>query len=81
VCEVTLDEDGVTHQVCYQIGDFGKSTLAQETPQAPDRDLPYGASASTPLRRQRHGILDPNEVDLTANICDGARPARPAPAP
>ena len=73
VCEVMLDEDGVTHQVCYQIGDFGKSTLAQETPQAPDETCPYGGKRiDTGFDDNDNGVLDPNEVDLTANICDGA---------
>jgi hypothetical protein len=69
VCETLPDEDV---RVCYEIGDFGTSTLAQETPLPPGAECPAGGKRiDTGFDDNDNGILDPNEVRATEFICDG----------
>jgi hypothetical protein len=73
VCEPGTDENGVIEEVCYEIGDFGKNTLAQETPAPPNETCPQGGKRiDTGFDDNDNGVLDANEVDISAYICNGA---------
>ncbi len=73
VCEPVLLPDGTTQQSCYEIGDFGKSTLAQTSEEpAGDNCLNGGKRIDSGFDDNDNGILDRTEVDVSAYICDGA---------
>ena len=42
VCEPVTDANGVTQTTCYEIGDFGKSTLAQSNEEPPGENCENG---------------------------------------
>ena len=72
VCEPVTGEDGTTQQLCYEIGDFGTSTLAQETDEPAGDNCPEGGRRiDTGFDDNDNGTLDANEVDISAYICNG----------
>jgi hypothetical protein len=72
VCDVVTQPDGATEEHCHEIGNFGKSTLAQESPEpAGDNCQGGGKRIDTGFDDNDNGQLDPSEIDVSAYICDG----------
>ena len=72
VCEPVEGSDGVVRDGCYEIGDFGQSTLAIESPEPPGSNCANGGKRiDTGFDDNDNGVLDPNEVNASVYICDG----------
>jgi collagen triple helix repeat protein len=70
VCELSADEPG--GELCYEIGDFGRSTLAITIPEPAGANCPEGGKRiDTGFDDNDNGLLDANEVEASAYICDG----------
>jgi len=64
--------DGTVEDECYEIGEFGSSTLAQETPEPAGDNCPEGGKRiDTGFDDNDNARLDANEVDSTIYVCDG----------
>jgi hypothetical protein len=73
VCQPVVNADGSVQVTCYDIGDFGKSTLAITNPEPAGDNCPAGGKRiDTGFDDNDNGSLDQAEVDVSAYICDGA---------
>ena len=76
VCEPVSADDGTTQELCYEIGEFGRGTLAQETPEPVGENCPQGGKRiDSGFDDNDNGVLDANEVDVSAFICNGEQGA------
>jgi BclB C-terminal domain-containing protein len=72
VCAPVMQPDGTLQDTCYDIGDFGQSTLAQSSEEPAGANCANGGKRiDTGFDDNDNGVLDPAEVDASAFICDG----------
>src|SRR3954454_6698176 len=70
VCEPVVGNTGATRNVCYEIGDFGQSTLAISNDEPPGVNCPTGGKrVASGFDDNANGQLDASEVDATVFIC------------
>jgi hypothetical protein len=72
VCQPVPADGGTIQEVCYEVGDFGQSTLAITMPEPPGDNCPAGGKRiDTGFDDNDNGQLDANEVDASTYVCDG----------
>jgi hypothetical protein len=66
-------ENGAGDRLCYEVGEFGRSTLAIEAEEPPGQNCAAGGQrVDTGFDDNDNGRLDANEVEASVFICNGA---------